>query len=154
MNKEGEMIVKKLPYKKRGRLLLLGDLDGQLQVYITEIRQISPVVNTSVLIAAAKGLVLHHEQLVKREWWTLTHWTKRRLRKLGFSKGKVTTKASLTSVDFEENKAQFVFEVQAIIELEKIPDDLVVNCVQTGIHHVPISDWTMEKVGAKRVEIV
>ena len=63
-------------------------------------------------------------------------------------------KASLISVDFEERKAQFVFDAQAIIELEEIPDDLVVNWDQTGIHCVPVSDWTMEKVGAKRVEIV
>jgi len=38
--------------------------------------------------------------------------------------------------------------------LEEIPDDLVVNWDQTGLHYVPVSDWTMEKVGAKRVEIV
>jgi len=28
-------------------------------------------------------------------------------------------------VDFEERKAQFVFDAQAIIEFEEIPDDLV-----------------------------
>ena len=64
------------------------------------------------------------------------------------------TKASLTPVDFEECKAQLVFDAQAIIELEGIPDNLVVNWDQTGIHHVPVSNWTMEKVSAKRVEIV
>jgi len=57
-----EMVVNKLPYKKRGRLLLLGDyLDGQLQAYITEIRQMGLVVNTSIFIAAAKGLVFHRD---------------------------------------------------------------------------------------------
>lgn len=154
-----EMVVKKLPYKKRGRPLLLGDyLDEQLRAYVAEIRQIGLVVNTSVLIAAAKGLVLHHDSNWLREngghLELSTHWAKGRLRKLGFSKRRVTTKASLTSVDFEERKAQFVFDAQAIIELEEIPDDLVVNWDQTGIHYVPVSDWTMEKVGAKRVEIV
>ena len=38
--------------------------------------------------------------------------------------------------------------------MEEIPDDLIVNWDQTGIHYVPVSDWMMEKVGAKRVEIV
>ena len=38
--------------------------------------------------------------------------------------------------------------------MEEIPDDLVVNWDQTGMHNVPVSDWTMEKVGTKRVEIV
>ena len=145
------MVVKKLPYKKRGRLLLLGDyLDGQLRACITEIRQMGLVVNTSVLIAAAKWLVLHHDS----NWlWEngghlelSTHWAKGRLRKIWFSKRRVTTKASLTLVDFEERKSQFVFNDQTIIELEEIPDDLVVNWDQTGIHYVPVSDWTMEKV--------
>ena len=126
------MVVKKLPYKKRGRPLLLGDyLDRQLWAYVAEIRQMGLVVNTSVLIAAAKGLVLHHNRNWLREngghLELLTHWAKGRLRKLGFLKRRVTTKASLTSIDFEERKAQFVFDAQAIIELEEIPNDLVVN---------------------------
>jgi len=39
MNKEGrEMVVKKLPYKNRRRLLLLGDhLNGQLWEHVTEL---------------------------------------------------------------------------------------------------------------------
>jgi len=153
-----EMVVKKLPFKKRGRPLLLGDyLDRQLQAYVTEIRQMGLVLNTSVLLAAAKGLVLYHDSnWLKENGGHLelsTHWAKGRLRKLEFSKRRVTTKASLTYVDFEERKAQFVFDAQAIIELEEIPDDLVVNWDQTGIHYVPVSDWTMEKTGAKRVAI-
>jgi len=71
-------------------------------------------------------------------------------RRLDFQRERITTKASLIYVDFEEQKAQFVFDAQAIIELEEIPDDLVVNWDQTGI---PASDWTMEKTGAKRVAI-
>jgi len=70
---------------------------------------------------------------------------------LDFSKRRATSKASQ---DFEECKAQFVFDAQAIIEWEEIPDDLVVNWDQTGIYYIPVSDWTMEKVGAKRVEII
>ena len=38
--------------------------------------------------------------------------------------------------------------------MEEIPDDLAVNWDQTGIHYVPVSNWKMEKVSAKRVEIV
>ena len=111
-----------------------------MQVYVAEIRQLGLVVNTSVLIAAAKGLVLHHGSNWLREngghLELSTHWAKGRLRKLGFSKRRVTMKASLISVDFEERKVHFVFDAQAIIELEEIPDDLVVNWDQTGIHYV------------------
>ena len=37
--------------------------------------------------------------------------------------------------------------------MEEIPYDLVINWDQTGIHYVPVGSWTMEKEGAKRVEI-
>ena len=57
--------------EKRGRPLLMGDyLDEQLRAYITEIRQMGLVVNTSVLIAAAKGLVLHHDSNWLRDIWS------------------------------------------------------------------------------------
>ena len=35
----------------------------------------------------------------------------------------------------------------------EIPPELVINWDQTGIKIVPVSSWTMEKKGAKRVEI-
>lgn len=50
-------------------------------------------------------------------------------------------------------KEQFLFDVKTIVEIEEIPHDLVINWDQTGIHYIPVSSWTMEKEGAKRVEI-
>ena len=35
----------------------------------------------------------------------------------------------------------------------KIPPELVINWDQTGINIVPVSQWTMDVEGAKRVEI-
>ena len=55
--------------------------------------------------------------------------------------------------DFEAVKAQFLFDVNAVVEMEEIPYDLVINWDQTGIHYIPVGSWTMEKEGAKRVEI-
>ena len=37
--------------------------------------------------------------------------------------------------------------------MEEIPDDLMINWDQTGIKYVPVSNWTMEVKGAKRVEV-
>ena len=45
---------------------------------------------------------------------------------------------------------QFLFDVQVI---EEVPEDLIVNWDQTGIHYVPVSNWTMQQEGSKRVEI-
>ena len=36
--------------------------------------------------------------------------------------------------------------------MEEIPDDLIINWDQTGIKYVPVSNWTMEVKGGKRVE--
>ena len=35
----------------------------------------------------------------------------------------------------------------------EIPGSLVINWDQTGIHYVPVLQWTMEKEGMKRIEI-
>jgi hypothetical protein len=37
--------------------------------------------------------------------------------------------------------------------MEEIPDCLVINWDQTGINYVPVSNWTMEKEGSRRVEV-
>ena len=38
--------------------------------------------------------------------------------------------------------------------MDEIPPELVINFDQTGIRYVPATLWTMEKEGAKRVEII
>ena len=55
--------------------------------------------------------------------------------------------------NFEEIKAQFLLDIKAVVEMEDIPFDLIINWDQTGIHYVPVGSWTMDKVGSKRVEI-
>ena len=50
-------------------------------------------------------------------------------------------------------KLQFLFDIKVIIEMEDIPVDLIMNWDQTGIHYVPVSSYTMEREGSKRVEI-
>ena len=54
--------VKELPPKKQGRPLLLGaELDARVQQYIKEMRKNGVVINTSVVMAAAEGVVMHHD---------------------------------------------------------------------------------------------
>ena len=37
--------------------------------------------------------------------------------------------------------------------MDEIPTQFVINFDQTGLNIVPVSDWTMEVEGAKRVEV-
>ena len=73
---------------------------------------------------------------------------------MGFVKRCASTKGKKLATDFHELKAPFLFDIKTMMEMEEIPKDLVNNWDQTGIHYVPVSSYTMEKEGAKRVELV
>ena len=72
---------------------------------------------------------------------------------MGFVKRQASTKAKVSVSDFVQLKSQFVFDVKAIIEMEEIPGELVINWDQTGIQYVPVSSSTMAKEGSKGVKI-
>ena len=50
-------------------------------------------------------------------------------------------------------KEAFLEQIRSMVIFEDIPLDLIFNWDQTGLNYVPVSSWTMEKQGAKRVEI-
>ena len=50
--------------------------------------------------------------------------------------------------------ALFVFDIKSIVEIDKIPGDLVIIWDHTGVNYVPVSSWTMKREGSKRVEIM
>ena len=70
-----------------------------------------------------------------------------------FVKRRASAKAKVSQIIFERFKAQFVFDIKAVIEMEEIPSELVINWDQMGIHYMPESSWTMAKKGSKQVEI-
>jgi hypothetical protein len=145
--------------KKIGRPLMLGqDLDRQVRAYLTALRENGAVVNTAIAIACAKGVVkCHDSNLLECNGGHILltkHWAKYLLKRMGFVKRRASTKAKVSPPDFNKYKAQFIFDVRAIVEIEEIPCELLINWDQTGIHYVPVSSWTMAKEGSKRVEIV
>ena len=80
-------------------------------------------------------------------------WAKSLLQRMGFVKRKATTKAKVSIENFEELKVQFLIDIKTIVTLEEIPLEPIINWDQTAMHYVPVSSWTMEVKGAKRVEI-
>lgn len=50
-------------------------------------------------------------------------------------------------------KEQYLIDIKSVMYMEEIPHQLVINWDQTALKLVPSSSWTMEKSGAKRVEI-
>jgi len=147
-----------LPKKKRGRPLLLGkELDKHVETFLRQLRANGVVINTAIVMATAEGIVCSKDSnLLAQNGGPILiskYWAKSLMTRMNFVKRKATTKVKISNVNFEECKAQFVYDVKAIMELEEIPDDLVINWDHTGIHYVPVSNWTMEAEGSKRVAI-
>ena len=81
-------------------------------------------------------------------------WAKCFLKQMNFVKRKATTKAKVSVENFDELKRQYLIDIKAAVTIDDIPHDLVLNWDQTGLNYVPVSQWTMEKEGSKRVEVV
>ena len=140
-------------------LLMLGqNVEKQLQLYVKKIRQQGGVVTASVVVAAARGLMMAHNRSQLADFGghvALTRtWAYHFLHRMQFVKRKATTsKSKYRPPDFEEMKKAFLEEVSTTVTMEDIPSELIFNWDQTGIHLIPVSPWTMEQSGAARVEI-
>ncbi len=150
--------IDELPLKKRGRPYLLGEeTEMQVRAYLKTIRTHGAVLNTAIAIGCAEGIVRSKDksQLASNGGHiTFTKsWGKHILERMGFVKRRASTKAKVSAENFAAIKEQFLLDVKTVVEMEEIPHDLIINWDQTGIHYIPVSSWTMEKEGAKRVEI-
>ena len=65
----------------------------------------------------------------------------------------VSTSAKISVKNFDELKMQYLQDIKVNVELDDIPEEMIVNFDQTGINYVPTGSWTMEHQGSKRVEI-
>ena len=145
--------------KKRGRPLLLGkNIDEQVQLYLHKIRENGGVVTASVVVAAARGILMSRDRTQLAEFGghieLSREWAYHLLRRMKFVRRKATTaKSKHTPEDFAAAKTAFLDDVVAVVTMDDVPPELVLNWDQTGIHLVPASMWTMDKEGSKRVEI-
>ena len=94
--------MKRLPTKNKGRPLLLGQiLDTAIQDYIKALHTVGGVVNTSIVMDTAKGIVASCDQGV------------------------------------------FLTDIQAEVEMNDIPNEIIFNSDQTALYFVPSGQWTM-----------
>ena len=66
----------------------------------------------------------------------------------------MNTKAKVTVEDLQTMKAQFLLDTKNVLSLDEIPPALILYWDQTGtgINYIPISFWSMESEGSKRME--
>ena len=154
--------IKELPRKKQGRPLLLPDeLDHQVQEYIKDLRKRGLPVNTAVVIAAAEGILMNkNASLMSKNGdggikVKLTDdWAKSLLKRMGYVKRKACSKAKVNVERYDQLKDEFLLEIKVIVTMDEIPPELIINFDQTAVNYVPVSHWTMDKEGSKRVEVV
>lgn len=132
-------------------------MDAKVQDYVKCLRENGAVANSAIVMAGATGIIKgYNSSLLKENGGHVEcskSWAKSFLHRMGYVKRKATTKAKVNVAEFESIKAQFVFDIQAIVELEEIPPEMIINWDHTGIHYVPVGNWTQAEKGSKRVEV-
>ena len=112
-----------------------------------------------IAMAATRGILLKCDRTKLAEFGGPVqlnrYWAHSLLKRTKFVQRKATTARSKhTIANFNEQKESFLTDVVTTVTMEEIPPDLILNWDQTGIKIVPCSTWTMERQGAKRVQMV
>ena len=147
-----------LPTAAHGRPLLIGRFGDDVYDYITRLRQSGGVVNSTILIAAAKGIITHKNSSHLKEYGGSVElekkWAESFLLQRGFVRRKATKAARKLPPDYGTIKEVFLTRIHDEVTSNTIPPQLIVNWDQTGVKLVPVSSWTMEKEGTKQVAVV
>ena len=143
-----------LPCKKIDRPLLIGDeADKELQEYVRYLRATGAAVNMAVVIASAEGFLLSKNANILKQITLTKDWAKSLLARMGVVKRRASSKAKVDVEKFEALKYGFLLVIKNVVSLEEIPPDLIINWKQTGISYIPVGSWTIEREGARRVEL-
>ena len=133
--------------------MLLGEeMDAQVRAHISELRANGCPINTAVVIAPGQGIVKDYDSNLLSEnsgYLTLTKdWAKYLLKRMNFVKRRSSSAAKVSVNNFDQLKSQFIFDVQSIVEMEKISSDMNINWDQICSKYVPVSNWTMANEGS------
>ena len=139
--------------RKRGHPLALGDVDEDVQKFITALRKSGTPVNTPVILAAAEGIIKSRDHTLLVEHGghiRLTKsWAVSLMQRMSFVKRHGSTKAkiNLSVKEFTCMKQKYLNQIVKLALKKKAPPQLVINWDQTGVNIVPASSWTMEEEG-------
>jgi hypothetical protein len=117
-------------------------------------------VNTALCRAVAHGIVSANDKQLLSEFGgpiTLTKsWAASLINRMNFVKrrGSSTTKIHNSDEKLDELKSDFLNKIDKAVSEFDIPPELIYNWDHTGINYVPVSNWTMEIEGSKKVPIV
>ena len=146
---------KKITSLKRGRPLMLGQLDEKVKKFLIALRHKGGVVNTVVANATAKALIEksddEHLKLIDLEQ---TFWAKSLFSRMGFVKRAATTsRPDVPAGARREAELIFHHEIVEKVEKHKIPPSLILNIDQTPSKFAPTSSRTLAAKSSKHVSI-
>ena len=151
-------VITSLPSSSLGRPLLLGRYDDDVYDYIKCLRRSGGVVNSTIVISAAKGIITHKNPGLLKEYGGSVElgkkWAESFLIRRGYVKRKATKAARKLPPDFSTLKHTFLTRIHDEVKTNKIPSQLIINWDQTGVKLVPVSSWTMAEEGVKQVPVV
>jgi len=151
--------VTELKPMKRGRPLLLGqELDTKVQYLINELRSKGGNINTRIVKALAKGVVIAQDRTLLRENGggidISRDWALSIMKRMNLVKRRGSSTAKPEIKDLDEKKAKFLKDIKTLVDKHRIPPELIINYDHTGVHLVPVSRWTMAEKGSDKVEII
>ena len=150
--------VTSLPSAPSGRPLLLGKYDDEVAEYVHMLRLSGGILNSSILIAAAKGIIAHRNPGLLKDYGGSLElgkkWAESFLIRRGYVKRKATKAARKLPQDFPELKQNFLRRIQEEVKSHSIPLELLFNWDQTGVKLVPVSSWTMAESGSKQIPVI
>ena len=128
----------------------MGDnLDRKVQLYLKKVREGGGVESARIAMVAARDIVLTCDRSMLVEFGGHVELNRplaySLLRRRNFVQRKVTTaKSKYAIADFDRLKTEFLEDVVAMVEIEEIPLELILDWDQTGIRIVPSNTWTMD----------
>ena len=129
---------------------MLGDtLDEKIQAYLRAIHKNAVSVGMAIVTVATWGIVIKEDRRLLAEYRAPVilkkTWAQSLLQWMGFVKRRETTKSNVAVAGLEACKDIFLSDIVAIVVLEEIPPDLIINWDYPGPNLIPSSFWTMEK---------
>jgi len=123
--------------------LLHDELDRQVQEYIKEMCSHGAAVSSSVVIAAAEGIIMKKDVHILHENGGIKLTKEWEESLLGYVKRKACSKAKIDVEHFERLKSIFLIDIMNIVSMDEIPPQLIINFDQTAINYVP-TPWSKE----------
>ena len=129
----------------------------RFQDYIRALRMAGGVVNTTIVMAAANGIVKAKDiSRLASHGGSITinkGWARSLLNRMKYVKRKCSNAGKVSMPDFEKIQEVFLVDITAEVLMNDIPNQLIINWDHTGLSLLPTGQWTMHCAGEKVVPI-